>query len=125
MINKLKNIKGVTLIVLVITIIVLLILAGTTIATLSGNSGVIKQTEEAKNTVETESLIQKIQADLFEEQTKKGRELTNQEKETIIKNYGSIETNENGDRVLTTTQGNYTILLSEIIKLKNNTVNNF
>lgn len=115
MINRLKNIKGVTLVALVITIIVLLILAGTTIATLSGNSGIIEQTGEAKNTVEKESLIQKIQADLFEEKTKKGRELTNQEKETIIENYGRIATNENGDKVLNTTQGNYTILLSEII----------
>ena len=38
-----KNSKGITLIALVITIIVLLILAGVTIATLTGDNGILTQ----------------------------------------------------------------------------------
>ena len=45
--EKLKNEKGITLIALVITIIVLLILAGVTIATLTGENGILTKTTEA------------------------------------------------------------------------------
>ena len=38
-----KNIRGITLIALVITIIVLLILAGVTIATLTGENGLLRK----------------------------------------------------------------------------------
>ena len=50
-----KN-KGITLIALVITIIVLLILAGVTIATLTGNNGILTRAQNAKedNVVATE-----------------------------------------------------------------------
>ena len=40
--------KGITLIALVITIIVLLILAGVSIATLTGENGILKQANSAK-----------------------------------------------------------------------------
>ena len=40
--------KGITLIALVITIIVLLILAGVTIATLTGDNGILKKSNDAK-----------------------------------------------------------------------------
>lgn len=46
--QKLKESKGITLIALVITIIVLLILAGVTIATLTGENGILQQTQNAK-----------------------------------------------------------------------------
>ena len=47
--KKLKNAsKGITLIALVITIIVLLILAGVTIATLTGENGILTQANNAK-----------------------------------------------------------------------------
>ena len=46
-----KNTKnnGITLIALVITIIVLLILAGVSIATLTGDSGIVTQAQKAEN----------------------------------------------------------------------------
>ena len=44
--------KGITLIALVITIIVLLILAGVTIATLTGDNGILKRAQEAKQKTE-------------------------------------------------------------------------
>ena len=44
--------KGITLIALVITIIVLLILAGVTIATLTGENGIITKATQAKDKTE-------------------------------------------------------------------------
>lgn len=46
--NNVEKEKGITLIVLVITIIVLLILAGVSIATLTGESGILTQAQNAK-----------------------------------------------------------------------------
>ena len=50
--QKLKENKGITLIALVITIIVLLILAGVTIATLSGDNGILGKANDAKTQTE-------------------------------------------------------------------------
>ena len=50
--NELKNKKGITLIALVITIVVLLILAGITIATLTGDNGIITRANDAKTNTE-------------------------------------------------------------------------
>lgn len=47
--EKIKNNKGITLIALVITIIVLLILAGISIATLTGENGVLTKASKAKD----------------------------------------------------------------------------
>ena len=54
--NQMKEKKGITLIALVITIIVLLILAGVTIATLTGDNGLLTKTTNAKkeNNIGTE-----------------------------------------------------------------------
>lgn len=60
---KRKN-NGVTLIALVVTIVVLIILAGISIATLSGNNGVITQANKAK--IKTEILDIKEQFELEE-----------------------------------------------------------
>ena len=46
--NKKRKQKGITLISLVVTIIILLVLAGVAIGTLSGDNGLIKRTQEAK-----------------------------------------------------------------------------
>ena len=47
-IKKVEKNKGITLIALVITIIVLLILAGVTIATLTGDNGILTKASQAK-----------------------------------------------------------------------------
>ena len=52
MINKYKNMKGITLIALVITIIVLLILAGVSIAMLTGQNGILTQAQNSKQVTE-------------------------------------------------------------------------
>ena len=62
--QKLKESKGITLIALVITIIVLLILAGVTIATLTGENGILNQAGKAKDkTTEAES-IERVQVEV-------------------------------------------------------------
>ena len=59
-----KNSKGITLIALVITIILLLILAGVTIATLTGDNGILNQARKAKDkTTEAES-IERVQVEV-------------------------------------------------------------
>lgn len=52
--------KGITLIALVITIIVLLILAGVSIATLTGENGILTRANDAKNQTEEAEEIEKI-----------------------------------------------------------------
>lgn len=73
---KIKN-KGITLISLVITIIVLLILAGVTIATLTGDSGILgkgkKADEETRKKAATEILNLKITHVQMETYTKEQR----------------------------------------------------
>ena len=68
--NKGKD-EGITLIALVITIIVLLILAGVTIQTLTGDNGLLKKAEEAKNTAEQANIEEEVQLALIEGQTDK------------------------------------------------------
>ena len=63
--NKEKNIvkkqTGITLIALVITIIVLLILAGVSIATLTGNNGILKQANTAKENNKVATAKERVQ----------------------------------------------------------------
>lgn len=47
--NTIKEKKGITLIALVVTIIVLLVLAGVSINMLTGQNGILKKTQEAKD----------------------------------------------------------------------------
>lgn len=58
---NLKQKNGITLIALVITIIVLLILAGITIATLTGQNGILTKANDAKNETESKSLKEEIE----------------------------------------------------------------
>lgn len=55
-----KERKGITLIALVITIIVLLILAGVTIATLTGNNGVLTKANTAKERTEEANIYEQL-----------------------------------------------------------------
>ena len=61
MMKKYKSIKGITLIALIITIIVLLILAGVTIASLTGENGLLNKVVTAKNNTEIASEKEMIQ----------------------------------------------------------------
>ena len=59
-----KNSKGITLIALVITIIVLLILAGVTIATLTGDNGILNQAGKAKDKTTEAEAIERVQVEV-------------------------------------------------------------
>ena len=59
--NFLKKKNGITLIALVITIIVLLILAGVTIATLTGDNGILSQAQKAKESTEVAKFRDAVQ----------------------------------------------------------------
>ena len=63
MINKKRN-SGITLIALVITIIVLLILAGVTVATLTGDNGLLTKAGEAKQANEEVTALEKIKVEV-------------------------------------------------------------
>jgi len=58
--KKSKRMSGITLIALVITIIVLLILAGVTVATLTGDNGILTKAQIAKKNIEQEKELEKI-----------------------------------------------------------------
>ena len=60
MTKELKRTKGITLIALVITIIVLLILAGVTIATLTGENGILNQAGKAKEKTQEAEAIERV-----------------------------------------------------------------
>ncbi len=59
--NKIKTNKGITLIALVITIIILLILATISIATLTGENGILNKADNAKIEEEKSSAKEKVQ----------------------------------------------------------------
>ena len=60
--------RGITLIALVVTIIVLLILAGVSIATLTGDNGILTRAQDAKEKTEEASDIEKIRLAISEAQ---------------------------------------------------------
>ncbi len=58
--EKLRETKGITLIALVITIIVLLILAGISIATLTGENGILNKANKASEEIKRATAEEKI-----------------------------------------------------------------
>ena len=73
--NLSKNEKGITLVALVTTIIILLILAGITIGTLTSKKGLINEANQNSQSAQKETLIQKIEADLYSENKNSRRRL--------------------------------------------------
>ena len=63
--RKIKTNKGITLIALVITIIVLLILAGVTIATLTGDNGILTKANNSKNETAKATAKEKVQTEVM------------------------------------------------------------
>lgn len=91
--NKEEANKGITLIALVITIIVLLILAGVSIATLTGDNGVLTKATEAK--IETRGGTVQEKVDLWKTEFYAGWE-TDSEEEMLdkLKDEGLVYENE-------------------------------
>ena len=114
MINDSQKEKGVTIIALVITIIVLLILAGISITTLTGEKGLINQARDNSSEAQRESIIGKIEADLFKEKTKTGNTPSKEDLKKIIEENGYNE-GALGEDSFVTKDGGHTINYDEII----------
>ena len=96
--KSIKKEKGITLIALIVTIIILIILAGVTIATLTGDSGIMTKAEEAK--ISTELARYKEELDLYK--VEKYNENTKFEEETLTAgkehlNYNTKPSEEEGN----------------------------
>ena len=81
--KKFRETKAITLIALVITIIVLLILAGVTIATLTGDNGILTRATEAKNKTEQ---AQKDEENILNSYEDKLNEYTGIDWDTVLAN---------------------------------------
>ncbi|MCI8760290.1 MAG: hypothetical protein HFJ34_04120 [Clostridia bacterium] len=77
------NYTGITLIALVITIIVLLILAGITIATLTGENGILHKATQAEEKTEQSQAKEKLELTLLDLQTEKSTNSNYNENEFI------------------------------------------
>lgn len=108
-----RNNKGVTLISLAITIIVLLILASITIGSIRDKKGIVKEAESSSAEAEKESIIEKIEADLYNEKIKTGKKPTKSELKKIIEENGYSETL--AEDSFTSKGGKYTINYDEIL----------
>ena len=121
--EKVKNMrnKGITLIALVITIIVLLILAGVTIATLTGENGILTRAQEAKTQTEEAEDIEKIRLAMSEAQIGESgyQELDKINFEKAL----NSQFEGKGILLADNTDGTYTITLDEkVYTIENNAV---
>ena len=66
-----KNNKGITLIALIVTIIILLILAGVTIATITGENGILTRARIAEEESKRQSALEELKVKVLEVQTDK------------------------------------------------------
>ena len=116
--EKLRQQKGITLIALVITIIVLLILAGVTIATLTGENGILTRASEAAERTEKANIIEQAKTDILGIQAdKKDGNVTKGELKTVLDKYfDDVPEDFTIDDVFTTKDeyGNHEIAVSEI-----------
>lgn len=67
-----NNPKGITLISLTITIIIILILAGISIASFIGDEGMLDKTNTSVTSAEKESIIIKLQAEVYKSRLSNG-----------------------------------------------------
>ena len=113
--NKIKSTKGITLVALVVTIIILLILAGVTIATLTGNNGLLNKAKDAKIATEIADIKEQIQTEILGKQAENQGNISDSSLETILLKYGTLSNEEKLiDKTLTTTKGNHEIKVSDI-----------
>ena len=112
--NKLKKENGITLVALIITIIVIIIIAGISFTSINGEGGLIKQARTNSENVQRESIIEKIEAELFKEKTKTGNTPSKEKLKEIIQeneyNEGDL-----GEDSFVTKDGEYTINYNEIV----------
>ena len=106
-----KEGKGITLIALVVTIIVLLILAGVAINLTIGNDGIITRAIKAREENEKAEIVEQIKMDIAGKQIDNQGSINEDDLYEILNNYGTVSDDKS---TLTTTKGNYEILISDI-----------
>lgn len=89
----------------------LLILAGVSIATLTGDNGLLTRAEKAREESEKTAIIEQIQLDIADKQIENLGSIDEDEFYKILGKYGTVSADET---ILTTTNGNYKILISDI-----------
>ncbi|MCI8272811.1 MAG: hypothetical protein HFJ55_01860 [Clostridia bacterium] len=94
--NYVKEKRGITLIALVVTIIVLLILAGTSIAMLTGENGIISQAQNAKNNSAKAEFEEKVKLAVTASRTNEEGRIDLVELETELRNAGMTNIEKNG-----------------------------
>src|SRR5699024_1606812 len=71
----------------ILNIIVLLILAGITIASLSGDNGILTRAKEARDKTQIGSIIESAKMDILEEQVKNDGEIIESELQKVFSKY--------------------------------------
>ena len=117
-----KKEKGITLIALVLTIIIILILASVSIAMLTGDNGILRQTQNAKNETEDAKNIEKIKLAVSEAQMGENgyQKLSKDNLQEAIDN----QFKETNSEVTQNADGTYIVNLdNELYEIKDNEVN--
>ena len=108
-VNKEKDIvkkqTGITLIALVITIIVLLILAGVSIATLTGNNGILTQANQAKENNNSAAAKERVQVEALGSIDKSGKFNEGTFEENVTKNIKGSTVRKSGNSLIVTVDG--------------------
>ena len=94
--KKVKNSKGITLIALVVTIVVLVIVAGSSIAMLAGDNGIIKKAVEAEENTRIEKIREQIKLAYQDSLIKGQGKLTEDALEKALKSEFNKNTLEEG-----------------------------
>ena len=103
--------KAITLVSLVVTIVILMILAGITIAAVTGDSGIIYQTKDAKDALEIEEIRENIGLAYLKAEAGKRRrnaDLSAKIKAELDKTYGTENVT-----VTKENDGTYTVIVKE------------
>ena len=100
-----KKQTGITLIALVITIIVLLILAGVSIATLTGNNGILTQANQAKENNNSAAAKEKVQVEALGSIDKSGKFNESTFEENVTKNIKGSTVKKSGNSLIVTVDG--------------------
>ena len=112
--EQLKINKGITLIALVITIIVLLILAGVTIATLTGDNGILTKAQNAKEKNEQKTVEEQINLAVQASKINEGLVIDKDILEQELTNNGiEITKSENDELPWTVKKDGYVYTISE------------
>ena len=109
-----KSDRGITLIALIVTIVVLLILAGVSIATLTGENGLINRAKDSKIQTEISSIKEEIQIDIIGKQSENNGNISEDSLKEILEKYGTLSEEEKLTDKTLTTKENYEIKVSDI-----------